>query len=312
MNRILVIGDLMLDADIHYQRAGCSPEGAPVYREAFREHRFGGAGSVAMMCAALGADGVLLGVSGDSDELDALCDEPGHKFEFCTIRGIDKDRPATRKTRCFLRGRLIARIDRESTAPIAVPDVESLLDFNRRFGWPDDFDAIIVADHAKGVVTPYMWARLLDRFPDVPIFVDPAKGKPASFYKGATCIVMNREEAGGVDSVSQAEQVACNVRWVIEADAAIVKLDCDGYVLSTDAGVSHEPSHVTPDQIVDTVGAGDAFIAALAVTWLANGGHWRDAARVGNVAAGLNCGKCGATPVTRTELESALCATADH
>ena len=69
-NRVLVIGDLMLDRYWHGGTSRISPEApVPVVRVSEIEERAGGAGNVALNIAALGARVSLLGYRGE--------DEPG-------------------------------------------------------------------------------------------------------------------------------------------------------------------------------------------------------------------------------------------
>ena len=71
-------------------------------------------------------------------------------------------------------------------------------------------------------------------------------------------------------------------------------------------------------QVVDTIGAGDAFAAALSVALLAQGVEhaaqldalgdeaWHTVLRFAVTAAALNCTRAGAAPPTRAELDAAL------
>lgn len=61
-----------------------------------------------------------------------------------------------------------------------------------------------------------------------------------------------------------------------------------------DAGLVEVPG-VSPGEIVDTTGAGDAFNAALAVA-LAEGKNLLDAVRYANCAGALACTKLGVIP----------------
>ena len=88
--------------------------------------------------------------------------------------------------------------------------------------------------------------------------------------------------------------------------AVVVTLGADGAVLVTPGGEPRWFAAMTVDA-VDTVGAGDAFIGALAAG-LAEGRSLDDAVRRGIVAASLSTTKPGARGgmPTRAELEAAL------
>src|SRR3954454_16968451 len=98
--RILVVGDLILDRYIWGDAERISQEApVPLLRADRREHRLGGAASVATMLSVLGADVCLMGGLG--------CDsEAGLVRRLLSERGIDDryileldDRPTTLKER---------------------------------------------------------------------------------------------------------------------------------------------------------------------------------------------------------------------
>ena len=67
--RILLVGDVMLDRYLWGDVERISPEAPiPVLRVGKQEHRLGGAGSVAAMVSALGAETILAAVVGDDAE----------------------------------------------------------------------------------------------------------------------------------------------------------------------------------------------------------------------------------------------------
>ena len=87
--------------------------------------------------------------------------------------------------------------------------------------------------------------------------------------------------------------------------AAVITLGERGAVgLSADALI-HEPPCDVP--VVDTVGAGDAFCAAVAVR-MAEGASLADALRFANAAGALACTKRGAEPSMprRDEIEALI------
>ena len=67
--RVLVVGDLMLDAYLFGDAERISPEApVPVVRIEEERHLLGGAGNVARNIAALGGKATLLGVTGEDRE----------------------------------------------------------------------------------------------------------------------------------------------------------------------------------------------------------------------------------------------------
>lgn len=123
-------------------------------------------------------------------------------------------------------------------------------------------------------------------------------------------LVVNEHEAaalagqgGACRSPEEAVSLAERLRGRVPL--AVVTLGAAGAVLADASGAVHEPAFaITP---VDTTGAGDAFVGALAVA-LSEGRPPRDALRFANAAGALATTKHGAQPSMprRVEVE-ALC-----
>lgn len=293
--KVLVIGDLMVDVDVKYEQTRTAPEGCPVLVEHGRFHRPGGAAAVAVMAAAFGADVAVAGLAGGvaGRTLLDLLRAGGVSVRPVLGAGVK----ATQKTRIYVDGQLRARIDDDSTEQLK----GDLLDRLRR-SLPDPlwFDVVLVADHGKGVVNEHSWHWIAAQFTGVPILVDPASSATLASYAGASAIVANRREAFNPETVAEAEwRAAQRLSLDPGLDAVVIKLDQQGFVAADRFGKVHEPSLVR--QMVDPVGAGDAFLAAMGLA-IADGRSWFEAARAGNAAAAAKCAKRGAVPVTREEI----------
>src|SRR5579871_5141162 len=98
--RLLVVGDLILDRYVWGDAERISQEApVPLLRADHREHRLGGAASVATMLATLGAEVRLVGGVGDDPEgafVRRLLDE--HGIDHGGVIPLD-DRPTTLKER---------------------------------------------------------------------------------------------------------------------------------------------------------------------------------------------------------------------
>ena len=296
--RILVVGDVMLDVYRIATATRISPEApVPVLLNPETEHRLGGAGAVAAMCQALGATVGLIGCIGFD-----LAGE--HVRGLCGLQGIGDrlfnvaaPRPTTTKERIcgVASGRhrqQLGRIDTECTDPISNGTATAIAELIGRLEKPD---AIIIADYAKGVCVDKIIQACRDT--EAPVFVDPPRDMDWQKYYGASCVVPNREEAGGKSGYDLCRQVNCQ--------AVVVKLDEDGCELAQ----RHQPAERFPSRpraVHDVTGAGDQFIATLACARAA-GLDWADATQLANTAAGLQVERHGCVPVTwhtlREELE---------
>jgi ribokinase len=103
-------------------------------------------------------------------------------------------------------------------------------------------------------------------------------------------------------SVRRAVVSACAKLRARGAGTVIATLGSRGLVIVTSAGTTALPAHKA--KVVDTTGAGDCFVGALAAR-LASGAGILDAARYANAAAACSVERLGATPSMPTRKEVA-------
>ena len=312
---VVVLGDAMLDRYVFGGISRISPE-APIQilRVAREEERPGGAASVALDLAALGARVRLVACAGDDDAGGALrrllsgsrIDAKG----VVTTRG----RPTTLKTRMVAHGashsvsQQVLRVDREDASPLRPADERRLIAKLRAA--LRGAGALVISDYAKGVVTERTARAVIAaaRRARVPVVVDP-KGRDYARYRGATVITPNRKEAfeaTGVEPSGAAGAEACGRRLIemTGVAAAVITLDKDGMAIVPRKGAA-EMVPTTPREVYDVTGAGDVVAAVLGIA-LADGRTLSEAVHLANVAAGVEVGKVGATPVSREEILHAL------
>jgi D-beta-D-heptose 7-phosphate kinase / D-beta-D-heptose 1-phosphate adenosyltransferase len=299
---VVVLGDAMLDRYVFGGISRISPE-APIQilRVAREEERPGGAASVALDLAALGARVRLVACAGDDDAGRALrgllaaarIDAKG----VVTTRG----RPTTLKTRMVAHGashsvsQQVLRVDREDVSPLRAADERRLVAKLRAA--LRGAGALVISDYAKGVVTERTAKAVIAaaRRARVPVVVDP-KGRAYARYRGATVITPNRKEAFEATGIEPSGAAG--------AEAAVITLDKDGMAIVPRKGPL-EMVPTTPREVYDVTGAGDVVAAVLGIA-LADGRTLSEAVHLANVAAGVEVGKVGATPVSREEILHAL------
>lgn len=271
--RIAVVGDIMLDVDVHCDCTRLCQEGPwPVYSIQRTERRWGGAGNVAEMLVALGASTLLAGFVGacDSQSLPQSHATPGWR-----VGG----QMTTTKTRLWIEGRLMGpRVDQDNSRKSSPTDVRGFLEAIRDF----HPEALIVADHGKGVVTLDLMTALSSL--GYPIYVDPIPSTP--MIDGTILI-------GGLH-----EQPRTRHR----PRGEVIKLGPKGLKWRIDHQSGTAPSRCR--QLVDPLGAGDQFIAALAYA-KARGQDWPDAIATANLAAGLQCERAGCVPLAMNDIRTA-------
>lgn len=304
--RILVVGDAMLDKYIWGSATRISPEApVPVVRLERRSVSLGGAANVAGNLAALGVQAELAAFVGH--DLDAqLLREECLECNIGTSGLVAIDNfYTTSKTRVLAGDRQLLRLDEETTTPCdeASADllwgaVETLLDLKK-------IDAVILSDYAKGLCTPYFCRKIIEtcRAREIPIYVDP-KGRDYAKYRGATAIKPNRIE---IAEVAQ----ACNWNCADPVEAArellkfldlkfvAVTLGAQGMAVVESDSVHQMPT--VAREVFDVSGAGDTVIATL-VAALASGLPLLDSAALANVAAAEVVAHIGSTPIKREEL----------
>ena len=292
MPSVLVVGDVIVDEYVRGTVDRISPE-APVpvmLRTPGSEMRLGGAANVAENVRSLGLDTTLLGVTG----LDSAGDFANSRYRTLSLGG----RPTTVKTRFVCDDHQMLRVDVEKCGDIEPSIANGIL----RKADKISFDIIIVSDYAKGVVTYGLFKQLvcLAAQRKKLLIVDP-KRHDFSIYRGADIITPNeREFKNAVDSAGGHPQLFSSLHqtnWIVET------LGRRGANIWRSPGVVEHLVPAVPRGVVDVTGAGDTFVAALAVYIVNNPGESiMSAVEFANRAAAVVVGKPGTATVTPEEM----------
>ena len=304
--KILVIGDLILDQYIYGVAERLSPEAPiPVVRFDSCEYRLGGAGNVAANAAALGANVTVIGAAGKDGDADIL------SLELEKYRCIDMslyrspDRQTTRKVRVIAGHQQVVRLDYETIAPLPKACEYEIAESS--ISW--EFDAIIIADYAKGVISPFIFDLLarIGKERKIPIYLDPKVSHKEMYcdaHWAGTVMTPNLHEAYGLVGCSSKTDIEIVGRRLMErfgcAHVLITRGEF-GMTLFASDGVGMNDLRATAQSVYDVSGAGDTVIATLAVM-RARGYEMIQAAQMANLAAGIVVGKYGTSAVTLSEL----------
>lgn len=312
--RILVLGDLMLDRYTWGDAERISPEAPVAILLADQEEvRPGGAASVAYLLRHLEADVAVAGVVGnDSDghTLRALLQDEGIDEQLVLV---DSTRSTTAKHRFVGRAsdrhpHQILRVDHESRTPLRETLADDLWDaIESRLA---QFDAILIADYLKGVCTDRLLRQVIPaaRERGLPILVDPGRISNYERYRGVTLLKPNRIEAELVtgQKIADLEQTTIAAQELcgsLDVDAIVITLDRDGLIAVT--ATSKTVIATDPREVYDITGAGDMVLAMLGLC-VAGGIGVAAAARLANIAAGLEVERFGIASVTRNEITARL------
>jgi D-glycero-beta-D-manno-heptose-7-phosphate kinase len=303
--RILVIGDVMLDEFIWGRAERIAPEApVPVVAVSRESVHLGGAGNVAANVAALGGQVTLLGVCGVDPAADQLRGEMQHRKIDTSGLVSTSLRPTTIKTRIIAHSQQVVRVDRESRQAIDSATETALL--AKFFTLLDHQDAVIISDYAKGVITRSLLAAILPAAAErkIPVTVDP---KPQNFtaYHPATIITPNHHEAAQAaqipiyDTASLAT-AAQQLRQQLGGVKLLITRGEEGMTLFNSDGAGLDIP-TTAHEVYDVTGAGDTVIATLTLA-LASQASDYEAVVLANHAAGIAVSKVGTATVKPAEL----------
>jgi len=309
--KIVVVGDLILDRYIWGLAERISQEApVPLLRADHREHRLGGAASVATMLRALGAEVRLIG--GVGNDLEAALVRrilSEHGIDDRLVLELD-DRPTTLKERYVGRAQdrhpqQMIRVDYETRDPIsAMVETRLHAELPAAMAWAD---LVLISDYDKGVCTPTLLDSIVAaaRAVGVKIVADPIRSNDYSRYRGVHCMTPNRLEAQLATGLSiglpqDALLVGERLVETLEMEAVLVTLDRDGMALVRSDGRA-ELMPTRPRQVYDITGAGDMVLAVVGLC-LASGADYDEAGALGNVAGGLEVEKFGVALLTREEI----------
>ena len=310
--KILLVGDFMLDVYVYGDALRISPEApVPVLKVTKTEYGCGGAGSVAINLATLGATPICIGVVGNDKNGETLkkmlndaAVDTGNIF---TVT----DRPTITKQRLIglaqhRHRQQLMRIDEESSESLSKTEHEKILQVYKE-NLPQA-DIVCLQDYNKGLLVGGLCRKLIKLAGDAgkKVLIDPSLMRDYSKYEGATLITPNRSEASlavgfEIKTETDAGRAAGELVGELKLAAAAITLDKEGIFLKF--GKKSEMIPTVPRQVYDVSGAGDMVLAAFAVS-IASGCDYQTASQIANLAAGIQVEKTGPACVTIDELVS--------
>jgi rfaE bifunctional protein kinase chain/domain len=305
--RILVIGDVMIDAYLRGNVNRVSPEApVPIVSLMKEEERLGGAANVAINLVAMGASAITCSVIGN--------DRSGKKMiellesNSISAEGIvlSENRETTVKTRVIGNNQHLIRIDSEQTNDIDSAEELQLIEKVKQL-IEKGVDAIIFEDYNKGVLTLNVIEEvvaLANQF-NIPTAVDP-KNKNFFAYKNVTLFKPNLKELKeGVGMTFKFEQNELFEEAVLKLEQSLnnkisfVTLSEHGVFIKDAKNKHYIPAHIR--NIADVSGAGDTVIS-VATLCLTVGLPIHLIAEIANLAGGLVCEKSGVVSIDKNQL----------
>jgi len=308
-NRILVLGDIMMDEYLFGSVSRISPEApVPVVEITSSKLLLGGAANVAANIRTLGDEPILIGTVGEDEasvKLSQLLKQKNISDDWIIN---DSTRQTTIKTRIIAHSQQIVRADREDQHELD-DEAESKV-FKKFMAAVDTIQAVIISDYGKGVITKTLLGKVIEICLEKDIFiaVDP---KETNFYnyRHVSVITPNHHEAGfayGRRIVSDKDlvEVGTGLLQKLEAKSILITRGAEGMSLFQGGA---EPTHIPTfaRKVFDVTGAGDTVIASF-IAAVCAGADLVEAAIVANAGAGITIGEVGTATVTVPQLKQEL------
>lgn len=311
--RILVVGDLMLDKYIHGSVDRISPEApVPVVRVGRERQVPGGAANVASNICAFGGQAVIAGVVGNDEagrDLLSLMSAQGISTRAVrTVAGLR----TTVKMRVLADRQQVVRVDWENDPQLPDDDIQAFCELIALE--MDSCDGVVIEDYSKGIVCQAVMDTVLSgaRKKGIPVGLDP-KDNLNLTIKGITLATPNYKEAhvcaglpakappfGNPLNDVSLRKAAESLLKIWEPEQLLVTLGANGmYMVSKDTAPFVIPTRAR--EVYDVSGAGDTVIATCVMA-LAAGASFGEAAVLGNNAAGVVVGKLGTATCSPEEL----------
>lgn len=304
--KVLIIGDVMIDAYIYGSTERISPEApVPVVHVKRKEKRLGGAANVALNIQALGAEPILCSVIGDDDD--------GKKFikllrnQNISSKGIIQsgNRITTIKHRVLAGSQQMLRIDEESENKLDTLEENSLIEHITNL--LEEVDLVIFEDYDKGTLNKRVISETIKmaNAQGKPTIVDPKK-KNFKHYCDATLFKPNLKELNEGLKIEVDPNSKASLDQAIESfmgkyghKSVMITLSDKGIYINNGEASQIVPAHFR--RIADVSGAGDTVvsIAGLSLT-LGLSDHF--IAELANIGGGLVCEYLGVVPVEKDQL----------
>ncbi len=308
--KILLIGDVMIDHYLFGQINRISAEApVPIVDIEDEEYRLGGAANVALNLLGLGAKTTLLTMLGD-DEVGRkalhLMKENNLKTNHVLT---SKLRVTSLKTRIFDDERQVVRFDREDDSDLSKEQEEMLLEELNALLKKEKFNAIILQDYNKGVLTKKIIKQILliTAKLNIPVIVDP---KEYNFfeYQQIDLFKPNLKELSDAlkmkidpKNINSLRKAAEELKKKNRFDNLMLTLGPNGIFIYEQNG----DSYIVPSRVIKTAdvsGAGDTVVS-IAALGLAQKLPLMKVAKLANIAAGKVCKKVGVCPITLKDLK---------
>ena len=308
--KVCVVGDLIIDEYITCQPLGMSQEDPTIVVTPIDVVRFiGGAGIVAAHAAGLGASVQFTSVTGKDSVRDFALTELASMRVNAWLQ-IDDSRPTTLKQRYRCNGKSMLRVSHLHQEAISlVLQKQMLAEIERGMVGAD---LLVFSDFNYGCLPQPLVEQIISmaRSSGVMLAADSQSSSQVgdvSRFKGMDLITPTEREAR-ISTRNREDGLvilAEQLRQQASAHNILLKLAEEGLMIHAGNG---KESYWLTDRVdalnsspKDVAGAGDSLLTTSAMT-LASGGNIWEAACLGSLAAAVQVGRVGNTPLLLNEL----------
>lgn len=291
VNKIVVIGDVMLDRYDFCTNRNNPESSAPCYTIERTVYKPGGAGNVAANLGRLGSRVDLISVIGCDKEAILLQQAlGGFGVNFEAIKEPRRETIVKTRVMSNLDGRYHFRIDKERVEYIQDNHVNEIIEKAR------GADILLISDYNKGCISENL--MLLLKKTGVPIIIDP---KPAHsrFYEGAFLLKPNAKEILEMTGIKD-PKIAAEVLKQKMGSNILLTLGSEGLLFG---GLNGE-RYVFPAEakkVVDVTGAGDTVIATF-THFFSKGKSLEECLKLASKAAAISIAYPGCYQVSEKEV----------
>jgi rfaE bifunctional protein kinase chain/domain len=308
--KVCVIGDLIIDEYVTCEPLGMSQEDPTIVVMPVDSTKFiGGAGIVAAHAAGMGAHVQFISVTGDDDErafaINRLKEVSVHSFLL-----KDHSRPTTLKRRYRSKSKTLLRVSHLHQGAISMALQKKLLTKLEKV--IKDVDVLVFSDFNYGCLPQSLVNQIINlaQNKNVILAADSQSSSQIgniSRFQGMDLLTPTEHEAR--ISMRNHEDglviLAEDLRKQANAKNILLKLAEEGLLIHAS---DNNKSTWHTDRVnalnsapKDVSGAGDSLLIASAMTLAANGSIW-EAACIGSLAAAVQVGRVGNTPIQLSEL----------
>ena len=311
--KILVVGDIMLDAYVWGKVDRISPEApVPIVTIQKRMNRLGGAANVALNLKSLGAEPIICSVIGDDQKSEELIEVM--KNESLATDGIIKSssRITTTKFRIIGNNAQMLRVDEEVTHDLNKNEETELITRVKEIIHSLKIDAITFQDYNKGNLSKRVISSIIKLANQYNIIttVDP-KSKNFFQFKKVSLFKPNLKELQEGLNTSVEKITAENLllltkklNEVLEAKMVMTTLSEHGVFIFESIKDKQDVGSIIPAHkrsISDVSGAGDTVIS-VATLCLVLKLSAQQIASLSNLAGGIVCEEVGVAPINKERL----------